>query len=169
MKRFGSRKSRQRSTNHSRRWRHASADSVSMSTSLKVESLEPRLLLSIVAPTDYDQYTLELINRGRNDPAAEAALYSIALNEGVPLEDTISTDAKQPLAFSGYINDAAQDHSQWMLDTDTFSHTGNGGTSPHDRMVNAGYSFVPSWSSGERSWPSAHARSRIGNATTSGP
>ena len=101
---------------------------------LRLEVLESRLLLSIVAPTDYDQYMLELINRGRSDPAAEAALYSIELNEGVPVSKTISTDAKQPLAFNGFINDAAQDHSLWMLDNDVFDHTGAGGSAPHDRI-----------------------------------
>lgn len=37
-----------------------------------------------------------------------------------------------------------------MLATDTFSHTGVNGTSPHQRMVNAGYVFgAPAWGSGE--------------------
>ena len=105
---------------------------------LQVESLESRVLLSIAAPTDYDQYMLELINLARNDPAAEAARYGIDLNEGVPVSDTMSTDAKQPMAFNGNINDAAQDHSQWMLDNDVFSHTGASGSSPSVRMTSAG-------------------------------
>ncbi|MDY0171020.1 MAG: FG-GAP-like repeat-containing protein, partial [Thermoguttaceae bacterium] len=95
-------------------------------------------------PTDYEQYLLELINRGRLDPLGEAARYGIGLNEGLD-PGTISADPKQPLAFSLHLIGAAQDHSEWMLATDTFSHTGEGGSSPGDRMAAAGYSFVPPW------------------------
>ena len=107
------------------------------------DSLEPRLLLAAALPTNDDQYLLELINRARANPSAEAARYGIALNEGVSSGNTISTDAKQPLAFNLFLIDAAQKHSQWMLDTDTFSHTGQGGSSPQSRMTSAGYNFNP--------------------------
>ena len=110
---------------------------------LQVESLESRVLLSIAPPTAWDQYMLEIINLARSDPAAEAARYGIDLNEGVPVSDTISLAAKQPMAFNGYINDAAQGHSEWMLDNDVFSHTGASGSSPSERMTAAGYSFSP--------------------------
>ena len=121
---------------------------------MATSDLPSRVEASIAAPTDYDQYMLELINRARSDPAAEAVIYGIALNEGVPPADTISTDPKQPLAFSGYLNDAAQGHSQWMLDTDTFSNTGNGGSSARDRMESAGYSFtaLPAGSGENLAW-----------------
>jgi len=36
-----------------------------------------------------------------------------------------------------------------MLDTDTFSHTGSGGTSPGDRMKAAGFTFTAPWTWGE--------------------
>ena len=42
-----------------------------------------------------------------------------------------------------------RDHSAWMLATDTFSHTGAGGSSPGDRMAHAGYAFTGSWTWGE--------------------
>lgn len=45
--------------------------------------------------------------------------------------------------------DAARGHGAWMLATDTFSHTGAGGSSPGDRMTAAGYVFTGSWSWGE--------------------
>ena len=48
--------------------------------------------------TAQEQLVLELINRARLDPAAEAARFGIALNEGLPA-GTISTAAKQPLAM----------------------------------------------------------------------
>src|SRR5688500_11676554 len=103
--------------------------------------LEARRLFAVAFPTANEVLLVELINRARANPAAEASRLGIALNEGVPAEDTISTAAKQPLAINPYITDAARKHSQWMIDNDTFSHTGAGGTSPHQRMANAGYSF----------------------------
>src|ERR1044071_5072542 len=109
-----------------------------------LESLESRRLLAASVPTDYEQYLVELVNRGRADPSAEAARYGIALNEGLAA-GTISTAAKQPLAINPYLTDGARTHSQWMIDTDTFSHTGSGGSDPGDRMTAAGYSFTGSW------------------------
>ena len=47
--------------------------------------------------TAAEQFILELLNRARLDPGAEAARYGFALNEGVPAVDTITTAAKQPL------------------------------------------------------------------------
>lgn len=119
---------------------------------LGVESLEDRRLLAGLPlsggaqPTDFDQYLLELINRGRANPAAEASRYGMSLNDGLPA-GTISTTPKQPLAFSPTLIAAAQGHSQWMIQTDTFSHTGQGGSSPGERMADAGYSFE-----GSSSW-----------------
>ena len=113
-----------------------------------LELLEPRLLLAAASPTNLEQYMLELINRGRADPAAEAARYGCALNEGIAA-GTITTAAKQPLAFNPYLLDSAQKHSQWMLDNDKFQHAGASGSSPTDRMLAAGYVVVPSWGTGE--------------------
>src|SRR5437764_1681142 len=96
---------------------------------LPLELLEPRRLLAAVFPTNYEQYLVELINRGRANPTAEAARYSIDLNEGLAA-GTISTAAKEPLAINPYLTSAAHGHSQWMIDTDTFSHTGLNGTDP---------------------------------------
>src|SRR5438132_4135057 len=95
--------------------------------------LEPRRLLAAVYPTNCEQYLVELINRGRANPAAEASRYGIDLNEGLA-PGTISTTAKQPLAINPFLTDGARQHSQWMIDTDTFAHTGKNGTQPDDRM-----------------------------------
>ncbi len=86
-------------------------------------------------PSAYEQYLLELINAERDEAGV------------------------QPLAFDGELNDAAAGHSQWMLDTDTFSHTGAGGSNAGDRMEAAGYDFTGSWSWGEN----------IARATTRSP
>lgn len=111
--------------------------------------LESRRLLAAAFPTEYEQYLVELINRGRANPTAEATRYATDLNEGLA-PGTISTAPKQPLAINPYITDAARKHSQWMIDNDIFDHSGAGGSSPKSRMTTSGYYFDPSaWSSGE--------------------
>jgi hypothetical protein len=108
-----------------------------------LEPLESRTLMSAVFPTIYEQLIVELINRARANPADEAARYALAggINEGLPA-GTISDAPKQPLAINPNITDAARQHSQWMIDTDTFQHPGptpsmRGG----DRMTAAGYAL----------------------------
>ena len=96
----------------------------------------------MATPTAQEQLFLELINRARLDPAAEAARYGIDLNAGLAA-GTISTSQKQVLTFNENLNDSADLHTAWMLNTDTFSHTGSGGTNPGQRMAAAGYSFAP--------------------------
>jgi Ca2+-binding RTX toxin-like protein len=76
-------------------------------------------------PSAYEQYLLELINAER----AKAGV--------------------QPLAFDGDLNEAADGHSQWMLASDVFSHTGSGGSNAGARMQGAGYVFSGSWAWGE--------------------
>lgn len=99
-----------------------------------------------------EQYLLELINRARLDPLAEAARYGVDLNQGLS-SGTISGAAKQPLAGNTDLAQASESHSEWMLATNTFSHYGPGGSSPGDRMKAAGYDFTGSWTWGENiSW-----------------
>lgn len=85
-----------------------------------------------------EQYLLELINRGRLDPSAEAARYGVALNAGLS-SGTIDTTAKQVLAPSNRLETAATGHSVWMLANDVFDHTGSGGSSPGARATSQGY------------------------------
>lgn len=90
------------------------------------------------APTPYEQYMLELVN-------AERAAAGV-----------------QPLAFDFQLNDSAELHSQWMIATDTFSHTGSGGSTPTDRMVAAGYQLTGSWTTGENlAWQSLRGAAGI--------
>ena len=85
-------------------------------------------------PTAEEQYLLELINADR-------------ASAGV-----------QPLAGDGALNLAADNHSQWMIDADVFSHTGANGSSPTARMQAAGYAFTGAWSNGENiGWMSLRA------------
>jgi Ca2+-binding RTX toxin-like protein len=88
-----------------------------------------------------EQYLLELMNRARLDPSGEAALYGIDLNAGLE-PGTISNTSKQVLAPNQCLQEAATEHSQWMLSTNTFSHTGGGGSMPWDRAQSAGYSWL---------------------------
>lgn len=92
-----------------------------------------------------EQYLVELINRARLDPAAEAKRYGVSLNQGLS-GGTIDASAKQVLAPNRKLENAATDHSKWMLNKDVFSHTGAGGSSAGDRMEDAGYRFAGSWS-----------------------
>ena len=82
------------------------------------------------------------------DPEGEAARYGISLNKDLPA-GTISAAPKQVLALNADLNEAADAHSNWMLSTDNFSHTGSGGSDPGDRMRDAGYVFSGNWSWGE--------------------
>ena len=98
--------------------------------------------------TANEQYFLELVNRARLDPLAEAARYGIDLNEGLA-PGTLNGLAKQVLAPNALLDAAAEAHSAWMLQTDIFSHTGVNGSDPGQRMTSAGYAFTGSWTWGE--------------------
>ncbi len=91
-----------------------------------------------------EQYLLELINRARLDPQAEANRYGVGLNSGLQ-SGTIDGSAKQVLAPNSKLESAAISHSKWMLSADTFSHTGAGGSNPGQRMSDAGYQFSGNW------------------------
>ena len=86
-------------------------------------------------PSAYEQYLLELINAERAKTGAQA------------------------LAFDGALNDAADNHNAWMIATDSFSHTGSGGSSSVDRVRAAGYVLDTPWTVAEN----------IANATTRSP
>lgn len=88
-----------------------------------------------------EQLMLELINRARLDPNAEAARHGITLNQGIGA-GTISSAAKQPLAPNLLLVDAARGHSQHMINTDLFEHEGIGDGTLGSRMTAAGYSFT---------------------------
>jgi Ca2+-binding RTX toxin-like protein len=92
-----------------------------------------------------EQLMIELINRARMDPLAEAARQGIALDQGLAA-GAITGAAKQVLAPNAALLQAADAHSAWMLATATFSHTGAGGSSAGDRMEDAGYVFGGNWS-----------------------
>jgi uncharacterized protein YkwD len=99
-------------------------------------------------PTAQETLVMELVNRARANPEAEAARYGIGLNDGIT-GATITAAAKQPLAHNVLLIDSARKHSQWMLDEDIFSHTGVNDSTPGTRMSASGYVFSGNSMSGE--------------------
>ncbi len=99
-------------------------------------------------PTAREVLMLELVNRARRDPAAEAARLGIDLNEGLA-PGTLAPDPQPPLAMNGLLIDSSRAHSQWMLDNDIFAHTGENGSSSRERMEAAGYELTGRWTTGE--------------------
>jgi hypothetical protein len=111
---------------------------------LQAEQLESRRLLAAISMTNQEQLLLELVNRARKNPGAEAALFGIDLNLDVTSEWTISNTPKQPLAPNQLLINAARLHSQDMLDHDYHSHTNLQGKSPAQRIADAGYAALGS-------------------------
>ena len=54
-----------------------------------------------------------------------------------------------PLRIEAHLNASAQSHSDWMADTGTFSHAGEGGSSATDRIEEAGFPLTGSWQTAE--------------------
>lgn len=104
------------------------------------QPLEVRSLLT--APfqlTDNEQLLLELINRARANPTAEAARYGVGLNDGLRPGE-ISGDPQQPLAPVQMLITAASGHAADMLNRDYFSHTTRGTSKgSSDRARDQGY------------------------------
>ncbi|WP_298292559.1 CAP domain-containing protein [uncultured Litoreibacter sp.] len=60
-----------------------------------------------------------------------------------------------PVQLELRLNSSAEEHSEWMLQRDVFSHTGVGGSSAGDRMASAGFTFSGNWSWAENiAWQS---------------
>jgi hypothetical protein len=117
---------------------------------LRFESLEGRDLMAgqifqqiPVDLSDLDQLTLELVNRARANPLAEASRQGIGLNDGLPSTTFISSAPKQPLSPDTRLTLAAKRHSQDMIDRDYFAHDAKdpppNGKTPFDRADNVGF------------------------------
>lgn len=131
---------------------------VRLATFLTIAFL-PAVAQAQLPPTEFEQYQLELINRARANPNAEVTRLSGLtwgdtgspatpnLNEGLAA-GTISSAAKQPLAFNTRLIQSAGNYSNTLLANDAFTHT-FGGTTPQGRMTAAGYTFSGSFANGE--------------------
>ncbi len=114
---------------------------------LNFEQMECRRLMAVdmsfTQPTieisGESQLMIELINRARANPSAEAGRVGIGLNQDLT-QGAISVVPKQPLAPNQHLVDAALAHSEDMLDNAYFSHTGLNGSTPSARVRAAGYS-----------------------------
>jgi uncharacterized protein YkwD len=127
--------------------------------SLRFENLESRRLLSSVGagPTSQEQYMLQLLNEARTNPSAaaqeiasnitpdvQATLNYYHINLQSTLNSIASAAAQPPLAWNGNLAAAAAGHSQDMANTQVQSHTGSNGSSPQQRMQQAGYNNISS-------------------------
>lgn len=90
--------------------------------------------------TQLEQLSLERINRARLRPAQEAAMFGIAIDEGIPGQ--LDATPRQPVAMNAKLSAAARAHSQDMLARDYFEHDSPEGVTPFTRMTNAGYVFI---------------------------
>lgn len=97
--------------------------------------LEERIVLAVTA---YEQLFLELTNRARANPTAEAARYGINLNEGLRA-GTIPSTAVQPLALNDSLQASIQAHLQDMINKDYFAHNGLNGSTIQSRINASGY------------------------------
>src|SRR5262245_19435429 len=102
------------------------------------EELEDRRLPAVVL-SPQEQLLIELVNRARANPAAEAARFGISLNQALD-PGTISPDPKQPLAPNEILAEAGGLHAQDMLDHNFFDHVNKQGQNPSDRAKALGYS-----------------------------
>lgn len=108
--------------------------------------------------SENEQLFLELVNRARLDPGAEAARYGIGLNDpgpsgGAPPSDPLTPDPKQPLAQNPLLSLASARHSDDMLARNFFAHIAEApaphGVTPTDRIEHAGYDLDGAWATGE--------------------
>ncbi len=100
-------------------------------------------------PTPLEQYMLELVNRARVDPGAEADRHDVGLNDGIS-GTPISPASKPPLAFTPSLFQAADGYAERMIAEDFFAHTAPDGSTPSQRVFDAGWtSTTGSWRIGE--------------------
>lgn len=134
----------------------------------RFDHLESRMLMTAgTAPTDAEQYMLELINRARANPAAEGQrLLALAQTDPLLRQATAGWDLAQfdrvissyapspPLAFNPRLIDAALAESQSMLAQNAQRHSPAGFlTNPAVATDSDGLAFFDtanaSWSTGE--------------------
>jgi Ca2+-binding RTX toxin-like protein len=119
----------------------------------RVESLELRRYLSF-NPSGREQEMMELLNRMRTDPAGELpllihskdanvnnALDFFNVNASVLADQWASLDPVQPLAWNSQLYDAAEGHTELMLEQDQQSHQLSGEANLGQRIHDAGYNY----------------------------
>ncbi len=112
-----------------------------------------------IEPTDEEQYMLELINRARMDPPAEGEILANHPSKNIQfaydyfnvdhqtiIDDFATYAPVPPLTFNDSLIRAARRHSKDMKDNNFQGHNGTDGTTPGDRIEEAGYEW---WTYGE--------------------
>ena len=107
---------------------------------LLAESLEPRQLLAF-SWSAQEVYLLELVNRARANPMAEAALLGLDLTADLTDAEIDKLVPQEPLALNEQLTLASRLHSQAMAEQDFFSHIDLQGNSPTDRATAQGYVY----------------------------
>jgi hypothetical protein len=103
--------------------------------SLKLESLEPRLLLSYVIEPQ-EQLFVYLLNVARSDPQA----YEI--DAELPAGLLAGITAQPPLAVNELLSNSANFHAEEMADNDYFAHTSAvTNDQPNKMAIDAGYAL----------------------------
>ncbi len=119
---------------------------------LRLERLESREVLTAGGPSALGQYTLELLNLARTDPATMSRWVESHLNANeiatlkfynVDLPSKLnaisSTPSQPPLAWNDLEAKAAQGQSQDMADHNFQAHTGSDGSTVDTRLDRVGY------------------------------
>lgn len=102
------------------------------------ESLEGRQLLSFSWSSD-EVYLVELVNRARADPAAEALRTGVDLTADLSTRELDNLVPSEPLALNGPLTLAARQHSFDMYNRDFFDHENPDGDRAQQRADANGY------------------------------
>lgn len=106
-----------------------------------LERLEDRLVMANFAWTAEEVYMLELVNRARANPVAEAARLGVDLTEGLSDLELARLVPSEPLALNDKLTLAARAHSADMAARAFFDHVNPDGKDPTDRATDQGYTY----------------------------
>ena len=102
------------------------------------ELLEQRQLLSFTWSSE-EVYLVELVNRARADPEAEAARTGVDLTADLTADELFNLKPSEPLALQEALTLASRQHSQDMSDRDFFDHQNPDGDRAQQRAEKNGY------------------------------
>jgi uncharacterized protein YkwD len=95
--------------------------------------------------------------RARCGPTQKAGIVAMSTQVASELEQHVAASINSERAAAGlpalkveaHLNAAAQDHSDWMGETGSFTHAGEDDSSPTDRIGDAGFPLTGSWGTAE--------------------
>ena len=92
-------------------------------------------------PTADEQYVLQVVNRGRADPAAEGKRVGIDLSESLSRQEKSRLEPRPPLAMNATLLKLAREHSKDMYDRSYFDHTTPDNKHMPERFKDGGYDY----------------------------